>query len=268
MKLNLYAYHSGNESLIGYKDQLLVPDLLFQNIRNQFGQMANPTKVRTQLKKHQSTLAKSPTAALAAAKLYNRVSKMAKFSEFPDVLLWPQGHAVEKVIAQDPNSLSAYLTELSLKDNPTYHSQIIKADLPLLTTYVAHFEKELRKQPKFLNQIFKKFSHDPKESFRLAMNMRLDRRIPELEPIIYNYSIGEDDWDEWDNDVMTYLMHINTPSDDENGHVAAIESPWNLYVSSLKKVKDRMAAVQQYGFNGSSFPLGTAAQLQSLEKRK
>jgi hypothetical protein len=265
MTLNLYTYHNGNEPLVGYESRLQIPDLLFQNIRNQFGAMANAKKVRTQLNQHQDILAKSPTAALAAAKLYNRVSKLAKL---PDVLLWPEGHAVEKVIAQNPNSLCAYLSELSLKDNPKYHSQIIKADLPWLTVYVARFEKELRKQPEFLNQIFKKFSHDPKESVQLAMNMRLDRRILELEPIIYNYTIGEDDWDEWDDILTAYALHPNTPKDDDGVHAAASESPWNFYVSRLEKVKDRVAAVQQYGFRGSSFPLGTAAQLQSLEKRK
>lgn len=265
--MDLYKYHTETRQMIGIKYLNQIPEVVYHEIERDIGgTQSDAINTRMSLRKNRDILSKSPATAIDSARLYKRTAWIS--GDFDNTLLWPEGHAVEKVIAQNPNFLCSYFSGLSLKDNPAYHTQILKADLPHLTSYVTHFEDELWRQPKFLKQIFKKFSSSPADSFYLAMHMKLERRVLDLEPAIFNYQPDpHPDGERWD-DEFSYYNLIATPGFKNGDFDAELETPWNLYVACLQNIKDRVDAVEQYGFNGSSFVLGTKSELQSIRKRK
>lgn len=252
MALNLYTYHKNKKLLVGYDKREENSELILNKISAQY---KKPDVMKDLLLKFRDVLDKSPQSARRAAGLFKRATKNAKTRE--ERQLWPLGHAVEKVVAQDPNSLCYYLTHYDY--NPKYNSQILKADnLNAIGSYIIAFEKELRKDPKFFTQLLNKFVHNPQESYELAMYMNLDQRVIPLEPAIFRFDPDPDSWRS-----MHYRVTVRTPAKSGNRE-GEQSSPWNLYVANLHNVKDRVDAIKQYGFKGQKFVLGTRVELNQM----
>jgi hypothetical protein len=90
------------------------------------------------------------------------------------------------------------------------------------------------------------------------------KRIPELEASVFQFEPSESSWRQ-EVSEPEYMGLPQTPAAGEDmgyfNNYSMFEyheydSPWNLYVSALDNVKDRVAAIKQYGFKGREFKLG------------
>lgn len=261
MKLNFYKYHSKDSKLVGYHDQASVPVVVASTI---FG--ARPSLTGDQflekLRQNSVLLAQDPEIAVEAAVKYKTISYgMGK----TNLSLFNRDPAVERVIATNPDAIAKYVSWVVGHVEPRYHEQILKSSVAWLAKYLSDFKQRLiERYPEFVERAYERISEDPESAFDLATGA--GDRIPKLEAAIFRFEPSDRIW----RDIVTEPEYMSLPQTPGAGNstdiitsgnmhrYAEYDSPWNLYVSSLSDVKDRVAAIKQYGFKGRKFELGNS----------
>lgn len=267
MKLNLYKYHSNNDTLVGHASKHSVPmvimdDLIELRMRGGINNNALATLMQ-ELKQHRDVLVQEPDTAAEAAIRYRSASAIINRPGS----LFNRDPAVERFIATDPDAIVRYVRAVVEHVEPRYHEQILKSSPDNLKRYLQSFKRDLvARHQEFLKLAYKRISEDPVAAFETIIFMGEGNRvrIPELELSIFQFEPKES---EWQREVSEpeYMALPQTP--DAGGDMGYFnnysmfqyheyDSPWNLYVSSLDNVKDRVAAIKQYGFKGREFKLG------------
>lgn len=257
MKLNLYKYHIADHKLVGYNNQDSVPMLVANNIFDARQHLTGDEFIM-ELRRHRDILAQDPETAVEAAVRYRNVSY-----SMGGTSLFNRNPEVERMIATNPDAIARYCSWVIGQVEPRYHEQILKSSIHRLAEYLTTFKQRLdERYPEFVERAYERISEDPESAFDFATGS--GRRIPGLEPGVFRFSPNELEW----RNIVTepeYMALPQTPGAGNNmdnitsGNMhryGEYDSPWNLYVSSLIDVKDRIAAVEKYGFRGREFNLG------------
>lgn len=213
-----------------------------------------------ELRRHRDILAQDPETAVEAAVRYKNLSYgMAGLS------LFNRNPEVERMIATNPDAIARYCTWVTGHVEPRYHEQILKSSIMRLTEYLITFKQHLNQHyPEFVKQAHERIAEDPSDAFDLAVGS--GHRMPDLEPGVFRFVPSDREW----HDIVTEPEFMGLPQTPGAGNnmdnitsgnmhrYAEYDSPWNLYVSSLTDVKDRIAAVEKYGFRGRKFELGNS----------
>ena len=285
MKLNLYKYHDVKDELVGHASKHSVPMVIIDDLielRMRGGMSNNKLSTLLQeLKQHRDLLVQDPDTAAEAAIRYRSASAIVNkmdlfnFHTAPTKLvgyktsdsLFNRDPAVERLIATDPDAIVRYVRAVIEHVEPRYHEQILKSSPNNLKEYLRSFKRDLvARHQEFLKLAYKRISEDLVSAFDTMIFMGEGNRvrIPELEASVFQFEPKESAWRR-EISEPEYMTLPQTP--DAGGDMGYFnnysmfqypeyDSPWNLYVSSLDNVKDRVAAIKQYGFKGREFKLG------------
>ena len=267
MKLNLYKYHDVKDELVGHASKHSVPMVIIDDLielRMRGGMSNNKlSPLLQELKQHRDLLVQDPDTAAEAAIRYRSASAIINK---PDSL-FNRDPAVERLIATDPDAIVRYVRAVIEHVEPRYHEQILKSSPNNLKEYLRSFKRDLvARHQEFLKLAYKRISEDLVSAFDTMIFMGEGNRvrIPELEASVFQFEPKESAWRR-EISEPEYMTLPQTP--DAGGDMGYFnnysmfqypeyDSPWNLYVSSLDNVKDRVAAIKQYGFKGREFRLG------------
>ena len=272
MSLNLYNFHSDSSVLAGVKRKDTVPGVVYQDLRHRYnyGTLArnNLPVLMGLLEKNRDILAKNPATAAEAAIMYSSLLNTSGQRLLPP--LYSLDSDVVRSMQADPNSLCRYIMHVVKRAVPDYHNVILRCTPSQLADYINLFTTQLKAQhQRFLDRAFVRVSEEPQQAYELAIISFPHMRVPALEAAIFKYNPDAVTWnyliDETETrsypetpDADTDYEYITSGNMREYGEFA---SPWNLYVSGLGKVADRVAAIETYGFNGDKFRLGYSHEL-------
>lgn len=262
--LNLYKFHSNEQSLVGHRQRSSNPVVVFDNASEMFrSYYTTPADVAERITaqfliKNCDVLGRDAKVAVEATRLYRQIKGYRADTVEP---LFPRGSAAVKNIAQNPNLITEYVREVIQHVTPEYHDQILKADPKLIARYVEDYPDTLAtRHREFLDKAFTRLSESPQQAFEVAVVSFAHERVPGLELGIFNYEPNRQDWNNSRPESVRYAETpaINTarPSALYSDTFGEFDSPWNLYVSGLSTSRERRRAVARYGFKGREFDLG------------